>query len=85
MSALYASQQHLEDAFAAASREFDSILDQAIGRIFQEPAGLEPHPVVCAWCNRVKNPDGSYSPGSVGVDAVVSHGMCPDCEREQAL
>jgi hypothetical protein len=81
---LYASQYHTAKSFDAVTMELGSILDQAIGRIFQEPAGLAPFPVVCAWCNRVKNPDGSYSTGSVGVDAVVSHGMCPGCEREQA-
>jgi hypothetical protein len=37
-------------------------------------------PIVCAWCQRVQQEDGSYKEAE--HPALVSHGICPDCKAE---
>lgn len=33
--------------------------------------------VVCAWCNRIQQPDGTWLPGT--PTTMITHGICPDC------
>jgi hypothetical protein len=53
----------------------------------RDPPKLGPLTVVCAWCQRTKNPgDSSWTrtTGSMRVDGtLVSHGICPICMDEQ--
>lgn len=42
--------------------------------------------MVCAWCKRLKRPDGSWATLAPGVKAtlpgeLISHGICEDCLR----
>lgn len=38
-----------------------------------------PFVVVCSWCGLVKQVDGAFAASMLPPDALVSHGMCPDC------
>jgi hypothetical protein len=39
----------------------------------------KPIVVICCCCHRVKQPDGTFAPGSYPADAKLSHGYCPAC------
>jgi hypothetical protein len=38
---------------------------------------------VCAWCNRIKLPDGRYGPVDYAPSKKDSHGICKDCLKKQ--
>lgn len=39
--------------------------------------------VECAWCGRVKLPDGSYAHIGRSVGDHTSHGICPACKADE--
>jgi hypothetical protein len=45
----------------------------------------DPHPLLCAWCGRVRSSADRWEEGDPGdLDAAkATHGICPDCLAEQ--
>lgn len=45
--------------------------------------------VVCAWCKRVSQEDGTWAdlPADVvgSTDFTISHGVCPDCSSKMFM
>lgn len=42
----------------------------------------KPIVVICCCCHRVKQPDGTFAPGSYPADSRLSHGYCPACSKK---
>ena len=34
----------------------------------------------CSWCRRIRQPDGSYAPGTP-AHGNITHGICPECRQ----
>lgn len=43
----------------------------------------KPFVVECMYCHRVKSESGEYVAEETPDNAIVSHGLCPDCFRER--
>ena len=45
----------------------------------------ESHPLLCAWCGRVRSNAGRWEEGDDGDrdPSQATHGICPDCLAEQ--
>lgn len=44
----------------------------------------DPHPLLCAWCQRVRSTTGRWEEKDPGdLEAAATHGICPDCLAQQ--
>ena len=45
----------------------------------------DPHPLLCAWCQRVRSPTGRWEEKDYReLDAAgATHGICPDCLAQE--
>jgi hypothetical protein len=37
---------------------------------------------VCAWCKRIKKPDGTFAYEEPPAGATLTHGICPECREK---